>query len=276
MLPPTALSGVVADARRALSLGITPTTTKTGDPLRSFNKQLGFARDLVSRLRCLDAAFHRLTSLSAEVADSFERLAGEGHEGPGLINLSKVSTDTFAEGERLITESEIETLYIFYELANVKALLAQWTISVRPDGEVAYIAQCRNIFLVHPRKDKATRSAGRQFGIGGVGIQRIAMIGLNGLPRAEIAARGYPVDGTACDDGFKSNEQLVRSGIKNEKFTPQQIELLEAYGLREPDLELALVELAQLLLDSVLPVFEKMTQRAVSQFGYSHLPWIVR
>jgi hypothetical protein len=72
------------------------------------------------------------------------------------------------------------------------------------------------------------------------------------------------------------NEQLLRSGKKAERYTTEEVDAIIMYGVREPSLQGAFEELARVLADMALPRIQELFRRAVSDFGFSHLPWAVR
>jgi hypothetical protein len=60
-----------------------------------------------------------------------------------------------------------------------------------------------------------------------------------------------------------ANEKLILSSKKNSNFSQDELLRLKAFGIREPNLEAGLKEMASLLLRSVLPEIERISAQPI-------------
>lgn len=164
------------------------------------------------------------------------------------------------------------TFFAYYELANVVTLLRDWGIKPTAGSQLEYAVRCRNVFLVHPRLQKALPPT-----LGGVSYAKGKIaefdIVLSSFMVPGSVPPELPRDDKARRAGREDNEKLIRSKKRVEEYTESEVRSLDAYGVRSPSLAEATGELASQLTAQALPKIESDCLLAVREFGYEPMPW---
>jgi len=234
-----------------------------------------FARDILSRVELLSYAYDRLCELvreririSAEMEKGQEQT--DGHVR--AIDLSRVSLTVRDREARWESELGVTVAFAHYEFKSVVDLLRFWGVDhIGPES--TYLCKIRDRFLSHSQYLGVMRRA--KTGYSYPYDPGPALLPVTGLNQSEPISHDYylrrlqlpePVDQSAERVNY---EQLVLHKRRNESLAEAEVLRLKAFGVREPDLECALRELASVLESKILPRIREIYQAAQEQFGFS-------
>lgn len=262
------LADFISAAQVATEIAMPSVDLAQAEAVYQNHRGLAFIDNLVEKVRCLDYACERLMTFSSDFDDANGEMLAAAMQSARSI----VPEEIDRKRDRLLLEGLSLTFLAYYELANIVTLLRDWDIRPPEGSELEYAVCCRNVFLVHPRLQRALPPT-----FGGVSYARgkIAefQIVLSSFTVPGTVPPELPQDDAARRAGRWENEKLVRSGRRVEKYTDAEVRRLDAYGVKNPSLSEATGELALLLMARALPRLESDCQRAVTECGYEPVRW---
>lgn len=220
--------------------------------------------DVLDRVEMLAFAYSRLKSLPALYRDAETQMNGTKHvtrEDP----LTWETPEEIAwQRDHWALEARVLVAFVYYELTSLAHMLAGLKVRL-PPGELQYLVRARDKFLAHPMFGKRVRNAHGAMSIPQVGLLH---------PHAIYVSETDPVllNHYRTSFGLKNatdqarlrdqNEKLILSGKRNCDFSPDEQLRLKAFGIREPDLEASLEEMADILM-IFLPEVERISARPI-------------
>jgi hypothetical protein len=249
------------------------------DPLAEHrnHEQREFLSDIGDRAELMAFAYRRLLDLPA-LLDAAER-AWRRRIPRDARGVRVFDEEYETTRRRLELEIEALTTLLYYEAASVVQLCKTLGAIPPSSSSLAYLAKVRDRFLVHPEHRRVRRAS--RWGGRGVenkdrfGLPICYVAGLHSLDheRARHAGEGALLAAIEAKHAIwaqqrQDNEALVRSARHNSKFTDSEITRLIVFGLDEPSLSEALLDLADLLNTGVLPKVKEAAEEAVRAHGY--------
>jgi hypothetical protein len=222
--------------------------------------------DVLDRVEMLAFAYSRLNALSglyrgAEAQiDSTKRVT---REAPLTW---EVPDEIVWQRDSHALEASVLTAFVYYELTSLAHMIKALNVPI-PKGELKYLVKARDKFLAHPVFGGRVRNAHAAMAIPKVGLMRAFAIHTDETDPVLIdhysnsfAPRNAAEEARLRDE----NEQLILSRKKNSEFLVNERLRLKAFGIREPDLEVSLGEMAKLLLSSALPEIERIAEQPIT------------
>ena len=121
------------------------------------SEQLNFCEDICDRIQRIGFAYDRLCELTKAYHDTVaERNAVRNESGR-----CELSAEMLQAGGRWEVETEVLSLYIYYELKSVADILEQWAIVPASGSELEYALKARDRFLAHPEFCRVSPRANR-------------------------------------------------------------------------------------------------------------------
>ena len=235
------------------------------------SEERNFCADLCDRVHRIAFAFDRLcelTDVHNEATEERKRRIDEG----GAFQLSAEMLQ--ADG-RWHVETDLLTFYVYYELKSVADMLEQWNIVPGSPSELEYALKARDRFLAHPEFCRVAPRANRMKSLPEKGFTCCDIASLrqwDSVTQTEYLAKlnmSEPIDREA---ETRRNSEMILSQKRNEKLSEQDVVRIKAFGVREPDLEGAIGELAVLLNSGTLPKIASVCAEAISRFGFEQIP----
>jgi hypothetical protein len=240
------------------------------DKLHAFvtnQEELNFALDLCRRVQRISAAFDLLCTLTDRMLSARQE-EDRNRDSAGCYGMTEEAEQART---RIHVESELLTHYLYYELKSATDMLRLWNISVVPGSELEYVLKARDRLLAHPEifRIAPTPFGGSNFPLSGGFMQ----VGIGTPFPADPFSEAYYCLKLGIDPKSdrtsekKLNELLLRSKARNERLTDEEVTRIKLFGVREPDVLVALEEFARLLKTSLTDI-SRIVSKAVEQNGY--------
>lgn len=233
-------------------------------------EQRNFCADVCDRVHRIAFAFDRL----CELTDVSWRTTAERKQMMDEDGKLELSPEMVEADGRWLVETDLLTFYIYYELKSVVDMLSHWRIAPASGSELEYALKARDRFLAHAEICRVSP----RFSRGGV-------LPSKGFPHIEIASlqQGDPVTQKQYLDELgitgpidrnaevRRNNGILLSRQRNEKLTVGEVLRIKAFGVREPNLEKAIHELAAILGAAALPKIVSICDDAIINFGFERV-----
>jgi predicted SnoaL-like aldol condensation-catalyzing enzyme len=154
-------------------------------------------------------------------------------------------------------------------------ILEQWTIVPASGSELEYALKARDRFLAHPQFCRVSPRANRAKSIPMNGPTRCDIASLQQwdcITQSEYLAKLTMASPADREAEVRRNSSTILSKTRNERLTEEEVTRMKAFGAREPHLEKALEELAQLLCIQALPKIASVCTEAINKFGFEQIP----
>jgi Protein of unknown function (DUF2934) len=211
--------------------------------------------DVLDRVEMLAFAYSRLISLSAmhrsaeAQIDRTKRIISARPltwEVPDEITWQRYSHEL---------EARVLVAFVYYELTSLAHMIGAFKAKL-PNGELQYLVKARDKFLAHPVFGERVRNAH-----GAMAIPKDGLLHAFAINAAEFDP--ILIDHYRSRFGVKTgaeeahlreqNEQLILSRKRRSAFSADEQLRLKAFGIRKPDLEASLGEMAKVLRSLALP-----------------------
>jgi hypothetical protein len=264
------LGAFLSDAASAMQIALDLHAVTGSDKLQAFvttQEELNFALDLCRRVQRLSAAFDLLCALT----DRMLLARQEEDRNRDLAGRHTMTEEAEQARTRIHVESELLTHYLYYELKSATDMLRLWNIRVVPGSELEYVLKARDRLLAHPEifRIAPTPFGGSSFPLSG-GFMQVNI----GTPfPSDPFSEAYYCLKLGIDPKSdwtserKLNELLLRSKAKNERLTEEEVTRIKLFGVREPNVPVALEEFASLLKTSLTDI-NRIVSKAVEENGY--------
>jgi hypothetical protein len=235
-------------------------------------EERNFSHDIVDRVEHLSYCFDRLCELGLQHFQIQEAKA-QNQSHPNAIDVSKVPPSVLTQEEKWKQELHILTAFVFYEVKSLCDMLRTWAITINGE-ELRFLTKSRDRFLAHPRLGGVMRLAHRSYGVPYDGRPVEASVaGLNSfepITRTHyLSLLGLDPNTPVLDEGQRrANEECVVSRQQNHQLDAMDVIRLKAFGLRDPNLVLALEELAEILEGQGLPKIKECFEIALRDFRF--------
>jgi hypothetical protein len=235
-------------------------------------EQRNFCADLTDRVARVAFAYDRLCELTTEYHD-LQRQQDQARDEHGTYTFT---TEMLKAEARWNVEVDLLTFYAYYELKSIIDILDQWGVKPESGSELEYAVKVRDRFLAHPVLCGVAPNAfrGKAIPCDG-GMTRCDIASLNQwdpITRNAYLSRLRMAEPYNIDQVYAENAAIVRSKKRNESLTGEEVLRLKAFGMREPDLSLALVQLAQALMAALSQEFLACCEEAITRFGFERIP----
>ena len=255
-------------------------TEALGSPTiaRGLNNDVEYARvmeerryliDILDRVEMLAFAYSRLKALSRLYREAEAQINAAKRLTRTEPTMWEVPDEIAWQREDSALEARVLASVVYYELTSVVHMLKG--LKVRPPhGELEYLVKARDKFLAHPQFRGSVRNAHGGMSIPQLGLLHAYVVNADETDpvlRDHYGRSFAPTD--AADEARlpEENERLILSATRNSEFSADQQSRLKAFGIREPDLEASLDEMANLLLMSVLPEIERISAQPIPSRG---------
>lgn len=154
-------------------------------------------------------------------------------------------------------------------------MLAQLSIAMPVNSEIAYLAKIRDRFLSHVQLAGVRRGSRPGLSIPETGRIHRDVVGLDSWYSDDLRALGHdPANIKPAERELirAANESLILTKKQNERFTAGEVAQLMFAGVRECDLEQVGSELAVLLDNELRPVLIAHSEKAIQEFGMERIP----
>jgi hypothetical protein len=235
-------------------------------------EERNFCADLAARVTRVAFAYDRLCELTTEYHHLKEQQDGATDER-GVYTFT---TEMLQADGRWNIEVDLLTFYAFYELKSIIDILDQWDIAPESGSELDLAVKARDRFLAHPELSRVAPNAyrGKAIPFAG-GPTRCDIASLNQwdpITRSVYLSVLGMSEPTAIEREWAENAAIVLSHKRNERLTEKEVLRLKAFGMREPDLSLALSQLAQLLMAALRQCIVPRCEDAITRFGFERIP----
>jgi hypothetical protein len=221
--------------------------------------------DILDRVEMLAFTYSRLNALSGLYRDAEAQVDITKRVTRQEPLTWEVPDEIAWQTDYRALEAQVLVAFVYYELTSLAHMLTGLNVRV-PGGELQYLVKARDKFLAHPMFGSRVRNAHGALSIPRVGLLHAHAIHANETDpvllnhySASFAPRNTADEARLRDE----NERLILSGKKNSHFSVDERLRLKAFGIREPDLEASLTEMASLLLTSALPEVERIGAQTV-------------
>ncbi len=235
-------------------------------------EERNFCVDLAARVTRVAFAYDRLCELTAEFHHLKEQQDGARDERRTYTYTAEM---LHAE-ERWNVEVDLLTFYAYYELKSIIDILDQWGIAPETGSELDLAVKARDRFLAHPEMSRVAPNAYRAKAIPFAGgLTRCDIASLNQwdpITRSVYLNRLRMSEPTVIESAWAENAVIVLSRRRNERLTEEEVLRLKAFGMREPDLSLALSQLAQLLMAALHECIVPRCEEAIARLGFERIP----
>jgi hypothetical protein len=264
------LGAFLSSAASEMQIALDLHAVTDSDNLQAFvtnQEELNFALDLCRRVQRLSAAFDLLCALTDRILSARQE-EDRSRDVAGCYIMTEEAEQTRT---RIHVESELLTHYLYYELKSATDMLRLWNIRVVPGSELEYVLKARDRLIAHPEifRIAPTPFGGSSFPLSG-GFMEVGI----GTPfPADPFSDAYYCLKLGVDPKSdrtpekKVNELLLRSKAKNERLTDEEVTRIKLFGVREPNLLVALEEFARLLKTSLTDI-NRIVNKAVEENGY--------
>ena len=264
------LRGFLCNAESEMRIALSDSSIDNPDQLEAYvtnQEELNFALDLCQRVQRLSAAFDLLCTLTDRQLSS-QRQENENRNLTGSYTFTEEDEQART---RIRVESELLTHYLYYELKSVTDMLRLWNIKVVAGSELEYALRARDRLLAHPEifRIAPTPFGGVSFPLSG-GFMKVNI----GTPFAmdSVCESYYRLKLGTDAEGNRAaeqerNEKVLRSKAKNENLTEEEVTRIKLFGVREPNVLVALNEFAMLLATSLTDI-KRIVNNAIDENGY--------
>jgi hypothetical protein len=270
--PTNPLSSFLQASAKLLDIaGTGNVPAKDYDAFTRNSEERNFCADICDRIHRIGFAYDRLSELTKEHHDTTaERNKGRNESGRYELSVEMLQADG-----RWDVETDVLSFYIYYELKSVADILEQWTIVPASGSELEYALKARDRFLAHPEFCRVSPRANRAKSIPVNGPTRCDIASLqqwDSITQSEYLAKLTMASPANREAEVRRNSSTILSKTRNERLTEEEVTRIKAFGAREPHLEKALEELAQMLCIQALPKIASVCTEAINKFGFEQIP----
>ena len=221
--------------------------------------------DVLNRVEMLAFAYSRLNALSGLYRDAEAQMDTTKRVAREEPLTWEVPEEVVWQRDCRALEARVLAAFVYYELTSLAHMLKALNVPI-PGGELEYLIKARDKFLAHPMFGSRVRNAH-----GAMTIPRVGLLHAHAIHTDEadpllldhysssFAPRNAADEARLRDE----NERLILSRKKNSEFSARERLRLKAFGLREPELEVSLNQMAKLLLASALPEVERIAAQPI-------------
>ena len=176
------------------------------------------------------------------------------------------------------SETDVLTFYIYYELKSIADMLAQWAIMPVAGSDLEYALKARDRFLAHPELCRVSPrySRTKSIPVGG-GFTRCDIASLRqwdaitqSVYLAELGM-SEPIDREA---EVAKNSAMILRRTANERLDHRDVIRIKAFGVREPDLDRAISDLAEILAGLAIQRMISIHRESLQRFGFEQFPGV--
>jgi len=224
--------------------------------------------DIRDRVEMLAFAYSRLGVLSDLYRESSGLIEAARHAVKEESLTWEVPDEIFWQRDLRFLEARVLVSFVYYELTSLANMLKAHQIRI-PAGELAYLLKARDKFLAHPAWHGRVRNAHGSVYIPQQGpLHAFAICADETDPVLIDFYRRSCLGRSDVDYAEQArlrnlNENLILSGKRNRDFLPDELMCLKAFGIREPDLEASIEEMATLLRTLALPEIERISAQPI-------------
>jgi hypothetical protein len=235
------------------------------------SEERNYWADLCDRVHRIAFAFDRL----CELTDVHHEAAKEMKKRLDEADAVQLSAEMLQADGRWHVETDVLTFYIYYELKSGTDMLKKQEIAPGGSSELEYALKARDRFLAHPEFCRVAPRANRAKSIPARGFTRCEIASLrqwDSVTQNVYLAKlnmSEPIDREA---EVRRNSEMILRKQRNEELSEQDVVRIKAFGVREPDLEKAIEELAALLDSGTLPKIASACAEAINRFGFEQIP----
>lgn len=221
--------------------------------------------DVLDRVEMLAFAYSRLNALSGLYRDAKGQVDAAKYVTCQEPLTCEVPDEVAWQTDYRALEAQVLVAFVYYELTSLTQLLKGLRVCI-PAGELKYLVKARDKFLAHPMFGGRVRNA-----TGAMSIPQIGPLHAHAINAGETdpALLDYYTNSFAANNAAdearlrRENESLILSGKKNSDFSTDERLRLKAFGIREPDLDASIKEMANLLLTAALPEFQRISEQPI-------------
>lgn len=230
-----------------------------------------FCTDLCDRVHRIAFAFDRL----CELTDLDNERAAQRRQVLNEQDRYELTEEMLQSSGRWDVETDLLTFYIYYELKSVIDMIRQWNIEPTNGSDLEYALKARDRFLAHPEFCRVSPHSNRGKVIPQKGMTQCEIASLrqwDSITQTEYLRTlrmSEPIDREAevC-----RNNTIISGRRRNERLTQEEVMRIKAFGVREPNLERAVAELAMILESGALPRIKEVCDCAINDFGFEPIP----
>jgi hypothetical protein len=233
-------------------------------------RRLDFFRDLVGRARILEHCYNSLVGLTDQYRSLQARLRALPPDRP-TENVRSIPGQFVEEDERTLVAIDALISLVYYEITSVAGMLKQLSVGLNTVPEVRFLIKVRDRFFSHVQLGGVTRGQRGGWTLLSQGLLIRNVVALNAWSSEDLRDLGpksLMIGSPEWHAQRRANAELVLSTKQNEHFTPTELLALRSAGVRECNLELALQQLGELLVDAATPQILAETARAIREFGF--------
>ncbi len=260
-------ASVVTDVAQASNIEASqyPEFTRNSD-------ERNFCLDLCDRVDRVAYAYDRLYELSL-VSEQLNDQRQRERDSEGTY---RYTTEMSQAEARWHSEADVLTFYIYYELNSIADMLAQWKITPVAGSELEYALKARDRFLAHPELCRVSPrySRTKSIPIGG-GFTRCDIASLRqwdtitqSVYLAELGM-SEPID---RETEAAKNSRMILKRTANDRLDQHDVIRIKAFGVREPDLDRAIRNLAEILVGLAMQRMISIHTEALQRFGFEQFP----
>jgi hypothetical protein len=238
------------------------------------SEERNFCLDLCDRIDRVAYAYDRLCELSL-VSEQLDDQRRRERDAEGTYTYTPEMQQAEA---RWHNETDVLTFYIYYELKSIADMLAQWKIVPVSGSELEYALKARDRFLAHPELCRVSPrySRTKSIPVGG-GFTRCDVASLRqwdtitqSVYLTELGM-SEPID---RDTEVAKNNRMILGRTANERLDHHDVIRIKAFGAREPVLDRAINELAELLIGAAIERMVAIHKEALERFGFEQFPGV--
>lgn len=226
--------------------------------------------DVLDRVEMLAFAYSRLKALSGLYREAENQVYSTRTVTREVPLVWEVPDEVAWQRDYRALEARVLAAFVYYELTSLAHMLKALNVRI-PKGELAYLVKARDKFLAHPVLGDRVRNAHGAMAVPRSGLLQAYAINTDeGDPvLLEYYSHEYsrsssaPIDAADVARLRDENERLILSHRRNSEFSAEERLSLKAFGIREPNLEASLDEMATLLLASTLPEVERIAKQPI-------------
>ena len=221
--------------------------------------------DVLDRVEMLAYAHSRLNALSGLYRDAEAQMDGTKRESREEPLTWEVPDEIVWQWDCRALEGRVLVAFVYYEMTSLAHMLRALRVSI-PKGELEYLVKARDKFMAHPVFGSRVRNAHSAMSIPRVGLLHAHAIYGDEVDPALIDHYNGPFAPKNAADRARlrdENERLILSSKRHCDFLADERSRLKAFGIREPNLEGSLNEMAKLLLSSAFPEIERIAAQPI-------------
>jgi hypothetical protein len=216
--------------------------------------------DILDRVEMLAFTYLRLRSLSGLYREAEAKMHAAKRVTREEPLTWEVPDELAWQRDNRALEARVLVALVYYELTSLTHMLKGLGMQI-PPGELQYLVKARDKFLAHPMFRGRVRNAHSRMSIPEIGLLHAYAVNADETDPALLKYYGSSFASQSAADEARmreENERLILSCKKNSKFSPKEQLRLKAFGLREPNLEASLEEMASLLMTSALAEIKRI------------------